>query len=55
MWMYPANAGAFIHALVDRLMLGDATAEAQVAVIREEMGCDRLGDPHIPRHRSTGK
>ena len=31
MWMYPGKAGAFIHRMVDRLMLGDAKAEAQIS------------------------
>ena len=38
MWMYPSNAGSFVHSMVDRLMLGDAIAEAHVKQVREEMG-----------------
>ena len=38
MWMFPTNAGSFVHRMVDRLMLGDAKAEAQVAQVREDMG-----------------
>lgn len=37
-FVFPTNAGPFIHGLVDRILEGDAKAEAQVAVIREEMG-----------------
>ena len=37
-FVFPEKAEPFIHRLVDRLMLGDAKAEAQVARVREEMG-----------------
>lgn len=37
-WAFPGKAEPFIHRLVDRLILGDAKAEAQVARVREEMG-----------------
>jgi hypothetical protein len=38
MWMYPTDAGAFVHGLVDRILEGDAKAEQHVATVRQEMG-----------------
>lgn len=38
MWMFPTNAGSFIHRLVDRLMLGDTKTEQHVQSVRQEMG-----------------
>ena len=38
MWMYPTNAGAFIHGLVDRILEGDAKAEEQISRLRRELG-----------------
>lgn len=38
MWMFPTNAGSFVHRLVDRLMEGDTKAEQHVQSVRQELG-----------------
>ena len=38
MWMFPTHAGSFIHALADRIMLGDTKAEQHVQSVRKELG-----------------